>query len=67
MFTEEQSKALLQDMVTIYNKIDADIDNLKDKQSLFANLIQGCNSIVNPTPPSEEVVDSQEDDVKKKK
>tara|TARA_R110002167_G_scaffold177817_1_gene377572 strand:+ start:662 stop:859 length:198 start_codon:yes stop_codon:yes gene_type:complete len=65
MFTEEQSKALLQDMVTIYNKIDADIDNLKDKQSLFANLIQGCNSIVNPTPPED--VDSQKDDVKKKK
>ena len=52
MFTEEQSKALLSDMVTIYNKINADLDNLKDKQQVFANLIQGVNSIVNP--PEEE-------------
>tara|TARA_Y100000593_G_C4151152_1_gene257130 strand:- start:52 stop:243 length:192 start_codon:yes stop_codon:yes gene_type:complete len=48
MFTEEQSKALLSDMVTIYNKINADLDNLKDKQQLLANLIQGVNAIVNP-------------------
>ena len=52
MFTEEQSKALLSDMVMIYNKINADLDNLKDKQQVFANLIQGVNSIVNP--PEEE-------------
>ena len=48
MFTEEQSKALLSDMVMIYNKINADLDNLKDKQQLLANLIQGVDAIVNP-------------------
>ena len=48
MFTEEQSKALLSDMVTIYNKINADLDNLKDKQQLLANLIQGVDAILNP-------------------
>ena len=51
MFTEEQSKALLSDMVTIYNKINADLDNIKDKQQLLANLIQGVNAIVSPQEP----------------
>ncbi len=46
--TEEQQKAVLQDMVTIYNKINADLDNLRDKQQLFANLLQGYNAILNP-------------------
>jgi len=51
MFTEEQSKALLSDLVMIYNKINADLDNIKDKQQLLANLIQGVNAIVNPQEP----------------
>ncbi len=51
MFTEEQSKALLSDLVLIYNKINADLDNIKDKQQLLANLIQGVNAIVNPQEP----------------
>ena len=38
-------------MVVIYNKINADLDNLKDKQQLLANLIQGVNAIVNPEEP----------------
>ena len=63
MFTEEQSKALLSDMVTIYNKINADLDNLKDKQQLLANLIQGVNVIVNPQEPEA----SPEPEPKKKK
>ena len=71
MFTEEQSKGLLSDMVTIYNKINADLDNLKDKQQLLANLIQGVNAIVNPEPqkasPDEEMQFGNEEAKKKKK
>jgi len=52
--TEEQSKAVLQDMVTIYNKINADLDNLRDKQQIFAGLIQGLNTILSPEPTVEE-------------
>ena len=66
MFTEEQSKALLSDMVMIYNKINADLDNLKDKQQLFANLIQGVNTLVNPNV-QEASPDTEDDKNKKKK
>lgn len=61
MLTEEQQKAVLQDMVTIYNKIDADLSNLRDKQQLFSNLIQGYNTIMNP-----EETPSPETETKKK-
>ena len=62
MFTEEQSKALLSDLVMIYNKINADLDNIKDKQKLLANLIQGVNAIVNP----QEQAEASPEDKKKK-
>ena len=54
MLTKEQQQAALQDMVTIYNKIDADLGNLRDKQQLFAGLIQGYSAILNPQPEAEE-------------
>ncbi len=65
MLTEEQQKAMLQDMVTVYNKIDADLANLHDKQQLFASLIQNCNTILNP--PKEETETASETTKKKSK
>ena len=54
MFTEEQSKAILSDLVMIYNKIDADLNNIRDKQQLLANLIQGLSTILNTEESTEE-------------
>jgi len=50
MLTDEQEQAVLQDMANIYNKINADIDNLRDKQQLFAGLIKGYSDILNTQP-----------------
>jgi len=59
MLTEEQQNAVLQDMVTIYTKINADLDNLRDKQQLFSNLIQGYNAIMNPAEETAETAETK--------